>query len=155
MFSAAAPELTADALVRSFYRIIYLDDSGAMFAFDLDSDTEFEVFERHDPAIIVIDVRPMRAGSRGGPETAFSLRSASQPQGERLGHFQEELMRAGAADSRIIRDAEGEFFVEEGLYPGKKETEARQRLLAEKDIALYIEQRGSGDQPRNMHSGQE
>ncbi len=150
MFSTAPPELPPDALVRGFYRIIYLDDAGSMFAFDVKNDTEFEVFEQHDPAVIVIDIREIVAGSRGGPETVFSLRSVSWPHGETPGHFQEALMNAGAKKSCIIRDAEGDFCVEEGWYPTLKEAEEKLGLFAEKNIVLYVEQRGTGDQPRNI-----
>ncbi len=150
MFSAAPPELPPAALVRGFYRIIYLDDAGSMFAFEINNDTEFEVFERHDPAVIVIDIRETVAGSRGGPETVFSLRSVSWTHGERSGHFQEVLMKAGAKKSRIIRDAEGDFCVEEGWYPTLKEAEEKRGILAEQNIVLYVEQRGTGDQPRNI-----
>lgn len=150
MFSASPPELPSEGLVTGFYRIVYLDDAGAMFAFDLETGTEFEIFEEHDPAVIVIDIRHVPAGSRGGPETLFSLRSVSWPRGEGPGHFQEKLMRAGAAQSRILRDATGEFCVEEGLYPTKPEAEERQKVLSGKDLFLYVEQRGTGDQPRNI-----
>jgi hypothetical protein len=150
MFSASSPELPSEALVTGFYRIVYLDDAGVMFAFDLNNDTEFEVFETHDPAVIVIDVRPVPAGSHAGPETLFSLRSASWAPGERQGHLQENLMRSGAVRSRVLRDAEGTFCVEEGLYPTRQEAEERQKVLAGKNIVLYVEQRGAGDQPRNI-----
>ncbi len=64
------------------------------------------------------------------------------------------MIRAGASGSRIIRDAEGEYFVEEGLYPAKKEAAERQRFLAEKGWVLYIEQRGEGDKPRYIEPEQ-
>lgn len=150
MFSASPLDLPSDALIHEYYRIIYLDDSGAMFAFDVKSDTEFEVYEMHDPAVIVIDIREVPAGSRGGPATVFSLRSVSWPHGERPGHFQEELMKTGAKNSRIIRDARGAFCVEEGWYPTLEEAEERQKLLTVNDIFLLIEQRGIEDQPRHI-----
>jgi len=152
MFSASPPELPSEALITGYYRIVYLDDAGVMFAFDLKTDTEFEVFEGHDPAAIVIDVRPVPAGSRSGPEALFSLRSVSWPPSERQGHFEEGLMRAGAAHPRVLRDAAGEFCVEEGLYPTRKEAEERQRLLSGKKFFLHVEERGPGDQPRNIPS---
>jgi hypothetical protein len=155
MFSARPPELPADALVTGFYRIICLDDSGTMLAIDVKADTEFEVFETHDPAVINIDIREAPAGSRGGPATVFSLRSPSWPAGERPGHFQEGLMKAGAENSRIIRDAGGDFCVEEGWYPSRKEAEARRRLLAEEGMILLIEERGAGDRPRHRATEQE
>jgi len=150
MFSAAPPELPPATLVRGYYRIIYLDDAGSMFAFEINNDTEFEVFERHDPAVIVIDIRETVAGSRGGPETVFSLRSVSWPHGERPGHFQEVLMKAGAKKSRIIRDAKGDFYVEEGQYPTLEQAGKSQGLLAYKNIILFIEQRGTCDMPGNI-----
>ena len=150
MFSTQPPELPDGAMVEGYYRIIYLDDAGSMFAFDVKNDTEFEVFEMHDPAVIVIDIRKVPIGSRGGPESVFSLRSASWPHGERPGHFEEELMRAGAKSSRIVRDADGYFFVEEGWYPARKDAEERQRLLAEEGIILFIEHKGTDDQPGHI-----
>jgi len=150
MFSSGPPELPDDALIDGYYRIVYLDDSGAMFAFDVESDTEFEVYEMHDPAVIVVDIREIPSGSRGGPGSVFSLRSISWQHGERPGHFQEELMKAGAKSSRIIRDTGGSFCVEEGWYPTREEAVERKALFAGKNIVLFIEQRGTGDQPRHI-----
>lgn len=155
MFSAWPPVLPEDAMITGYYRIIYLDDSGAMFAFDVDPDTEFEVFETHDPAVITIDIREAPAGSRGRLKKVFSLRSPSWTNGERLGHFQEELMKAGAENSRIVRSAGGNFYVEEGWYSSRSEAEARRKLLAKEGITMLIEERGAGDQPRHIAPEQE
>jgi len=150
MFSAPPPELPADRLTRGYYRIVYLGDSGAMFVFDVENDTEFEVYEMHDPAVIVIDIREVPAGSRSGPETVFSLRSVSWQAGEGPGHFQERLMKAGTENSRIIRDAGGGFCVEEGWYTTRDEAEKKQKLLAGKDFLLFIEQRGIDGRIRHI-----
>jgi hypothetical protein len=153
MFSAGPPEIAPGGLVEGFYRIVYLDDAGSMFAFDVDADTEFEVFETCDPARIVIDVRGVHAGSRSGPQEAFSLRSLSWRPGEGPGHFEERLLRAGAERTRILRDDAGDFCVEEGWYATRDEAEKRQEIFGGKGIALFIEERGIGDIPRHMTSG--
>jgi hypothetical protein len=155
MFSASPPRLNESDLVLGFHRIIFLDDSGSMCAFEIESESVFEVFELHEPARIVIDIKKFPGGASASPDTVFSLRSASWPLSERLGHMQEHLGLEGASKPRIILDDGGEFCVEEGYYPTRLEAEGRRKIFTALDIELHIEARGPEDRPRNIPPGME
>ena len=53
------PDLAKSTLVRRCYTIPTLDDAGARFVIEFKKDLEFEVFELHKPARLVIDVRAL------------------------------------------------------------------------------------------------
>jgi hypothetical protein len=121
-----------------------------MFAFDIREDTQFEVYEREDPAEIVIDLRRAPKAREPGPEALFSVRTPSYPNVEGLGHIEEKLFSTGAAGVRIIRDSKGLYFVEEGLYPTRREAEERIEDLPADGIRLLIEERKAVDTPRSI-----
>lgn len=62
-FSATFPKLTGSNLINDIHKIIYPDNSVAKFAVELKEPIEYEVFELHNPAMIVVDIRPFELPS--------------------------------------------------------------------------------------------
>ena len=72
------PDLTKSELVRRIYPVPLFDDASIAFAIELEGPVEFEIFELHEPARIVIDLRPPNSqADPGGIEFVYSVRSES------------------------------------------------------------------------------
>lgn len=143
-FSAKMPACKDSDLMRDIYRIIYLDDAGARFAVAFSKLIEFEVYERHDPARIVVDIRPI------GAVPIYSLRTYSMKSSEKLGHLEEEILHLGGTNVRIVRSEGDLYFVEEGYHDCEKEVELRRWFYSEKGIRLFIEKRLPLDTPAEV-----
>jgi hypothetical protein len=135
LFSADIPCLDESDLIGDMHRIIYLDDSGVRFAVTLKRIVEFEVIERHDPAIIEVLFRPV------AEVPVYSLRSESMRANEGLGHLEERIMRFGGSKVRIIKSQNELYFVEEGYYDTAAEAERRGRFFSKNGVELMVEER--------------
>ncbi|MFW5785237.1 MAG: hypothetical protein ACOCW1_03535 [Chitinispirillaceae bacterium] len=136
--------LEKSTLVRETYRIPYLDDSGMKFAVSLKKPVEYEIFELHDPARIVLDIR-QNASPQDLP-AVYSVRTSADLGYEQLGHIEEQLIGSGSKNTRIIKTPEG-MFVEEGYYPTRERAQERLKMISPKvegKVEFFIEKRDSG-----------
>jgi len=152
-FTAAQnlPDLSRMQLLGSIYRIVTLDDSAHRFVVTFNRPVTVEVSEQRNPARIIIRVREDQQAAE--LPVMYSLRTASMPWGEGVGSAEELLkFTHGSSEARILRDATGLYFAEEGLYATRAEAEARLSELKNSFtwLALHIEQRDAAETPKSM-----
>lgn len=152
-FSAAQslPDLSRMRFIGSIYRLITLDDSAHRFVVTFKHPVTVEVTEQQNPARMVIRVREDKAAT--ALPAMYSLRTASMPWGEAVGSAEEQLkFEFGSQAARMLRDAEGLYFAEEGLYAARAAAEARLAELnnAQIGLELHIEQRAADQLPRSI-----
>lgn len=141
--------IEGSALIKEVYMLPYLDDSGIMFGIALNGPVEYEIFELHNPARIIIDLRP-----HDGPvdlPPVFSLRTRSGSfDYETLGYLEEKLLHVGSEDVRIMQGRASLLFLEEGYYStweeGKERLEYLQNELG--FIGLFLEERQAHAKPK-------
>jgi len=135
-------EFPGSELIHQAYMLPFLDDSGFKLALALEGAVEYEVFELHDPARIVIDVRPYPP--REDMPRVYSLRTETGFNFEELDYFKETATGTGSTSPRIIQAEDGQLFFEEGYY--SEEALARERLEAIAphfpEVSFFIEPRG-------------
>lgn len=134
-------DLKKSDLIKDSYRTPYLDDSGMEFAIELHKPVEYKIYELHRPARIVIDIREQLAPPNR--PVIYSLRTNAGLGVEEAGYLREQLGDLGSKRTRIIKDNDKGFFIEEGYYTDKKEAEARRVLIEEqlKETTFLIEAR--------------
>lgn len=136
------------SLVEGIYSLVTLDDSRQRLVLAFKQRVEVEVVETQDPAgiyVLIKEASPLEILPK-----AYSLRSASFEAGEKVGVMEGVLRwELGGKGVRIIRDAEGMFFVEEGLYATREEALVRQEdLQKDIDFPLFIEEMEASGLPR-------
>ncbi|SDN64728.1 hypothetical protein [Alkalicoccus daliensis] len=129
------------------------DDATIQFAVYLQESIEFEVFEMHEPAKIVTDVRPEEEMQEY--KAVYSLRTASIPQDGDIEDIQRREFELGERDAVNVRTLHSEdktLTVEEGYYQTLEEAEERKAELEneELDFELHIEERGMHGLPENI-----
>lgn len=118
--------------VEDIYRLVTLDDSSQRLVVSFKKAVDYQVAEVEDPAGILLTIKPAAAESL--PEL-FSLRTPSLEFGEQVGVWEEVLTwEYGGKDVRQLKDSQGTFFVEEGLY--ESEGEALDRLGELQEMGL-------------------
>lgn len=129
-------------LVQETYQIPYLDDSGLMFSIALKKPVEYRIFELHNPARIVIDIRENKKAMN--LPAVYSVRSKKDLGVEGLGHLKEVLNHNGSENVRIIKSQTGDLFVEEGYYLTKKAAEERMKVIQQQiqEAEFFIEKTG-------------
>lgn len=152
-FTAAQnlPDLSRMQLLGGIYRIVTLDDSAHRFVVTFKKPVTVEVSEQRNPARIIVRVREDQQAAE--LPVMYSLRTASMPWGEGVGSAEEQLkFEHGSTEARILRDAAGLYFTEEGLYATRAEAEARLIELKSSftGLALHIEQRGANQLPNSL-----
>ncbi|WP_416148278.1 hypothetical protein ACM26V_18920 [Salipaludibacillus sp. HK11] len=129
------------------------DDATIQLAAYVQEFIEFEVFEMHDPAKIVTDVR--EAEGEDEYATVYSVRTTSISQDDNL----EDIARQGfefeerdAKQVRTLHSEEDTLLVEEGYYSTLEEAEDRKIELENDgiDFEVHIEERGTHDTPENI-----
>jgi hypothetical protein len=142
--------ITNSDLVRDIYRLITLDDSMERFVVTFKKPVEFEVIELTKPAQIMVKLKEHQKPPTLLP--VYSLRSGSYPFGETVGVIEEILrFEANSSAARMIKDAAGTYFVEEGYYKTEEEALTRMEELMALQLLeadFYIEKRGAGDIPK-------
>jgi hypothetical protein len=147
--SAAKFQVPAEsALVEGIYSLVTLDDSRQRLVLAFTKGVEVEVVEVQDPAGIYVFIKEALPGE--ALPKAYSLRSASFEAGETVGVMEGVLKwELGGKEVRMLRDAGGTFFVEEGLYPSREEALIRQEeLQKDMDFPLFIEEMEGSGLPR-------
>jgi len=152
-FSAAQslPDLARMQFIGSIYRLITLDDSAHRFAVTFTRPVAVEVTEQRNPARIVIRVSEDKQAEQ--LPAMYSLRTASMPLGETVGHAEEDLkFRLGSEQARIQQDIAGYYLAEEGLYTTRAEAERRMIALTTAGFGrpLYIERRDAKAVPQHI-----
>jgi len=147
------PDLESAAYFSSMAITPMFDDTTVELAAYLQDSTEFEVYELHEPAKIVTDVRAVDREGEYAP--VFSLRTASiaddgaieQTQGPEMAFMEE-----GSENVRIVHSADSTLFVEEGYYFSLEEAEEKKEALENDgfEYDLFIEERGMFDVPENI-----
>lgn len=143
-------------LFGTIHSIPTFDDAMINFALTLQQPVEYNVFELHEAARIVTDVRPV---SDEAYDTVFSLRTASlsrEDNIEGINSMQYELKERAQIEEldriRLIQSGGGSLFVEWGYYHTSAEAERIREQLRQSGIAfdLHIEERGMFDTPANL-----
>jgi hypothetical protein len=151
-FSAAQslPDLSRMRLLGSIYKIVTFDDSAHRFVVTFRKPVTVEVTEERNPARMIIRVREDKGAVALAP--MYSLRTASVSFGATAGGAEESFVHFGSTAPRILRDTEGLYFAEEGLYETRAAAEARLAELnhAQLGLKLHIEQRTADQLPRSI-----
>lgn len=129
------PNLENAAYFSSMAITPIFDDTTVELAAYIQDSTEFEVYELHEPAKIVTDVRAVDREGEYAP--VFSLRTASiaddgaieQTQGPEMA-----FMEDGSENVRLVHSADSTLFVEEGYYFSLEEAEEKKL----REIAHFI-----------------
>ena len=122
---------------------------------------EYEVFELHGPARIVVDIKARDSSAIKLPPV-YSLRSRSSDDQDELREFQYRLLDLKNQDDfwgrekeipkgnkiRIIKSQDNKLFIEEGYYKTKQEALKRQKYFAKEGITLFIEKRKADEIPQ-------
>jgi hypothetical protein len=150
-FSAAQsfPDLSKMKLLGDIYKIVTFDDSAHRFVVTFRKPVTVEVTEQQRPARIILKILEDKEVEPLAP--MYSLRTASFPFGADSGTA-EEMLRGelGSENARQLRDKNGLYLAEEGLYPTRAEAEARMAEIALNDYftyELHIEKREPGSVP--------
>lgn len=127
-----------------------MDDSAHRFVVTFKKPVIVEVTEQQNPGKIIIDVKE-DTEAENLPEI-YSLRTGSYPFGEYIG-VAEGILRweLGSENTRMLKDKNGTYFVEEGYYLTEEEALARMSVIQEHeyfDYDLYVERRDSSDVPK-------
>lgn len=148
----AFPDLSGMKLFDDIYRLVTLDDSTHRFVLTFKKPVIIEVSEQQNPARIIIKVREDKQAEPLAP--MYSLRTASFPFGESIGVaeniFASEL---GSASARLLKDKNGLYLAEEGLYSTMAEAQARLAEIEQYEhftYELHIEKRESGSVPESI-----
>lgn len=136
----------------SYMEIIPLfDDMTIMMGIYLQEPVEFEVFELHNPAKMVTDVRPVESRDYA---PVYSIRTRSIPQEGNIGDIEQQkyaLSDRGGEQVRTLHAEDGTLMVEEGYYATLAEAEERKTELdGSLDFPIYIEKRGMYEFPENI-----
>lgn len=144
------PDLTNMEYLSFMEMIPYFDDATIQLAMYAKESVEFEVFEMHNPAKIVTDVRLIE--SEVEYATVYSIRTPSFPQKEFTETYQSAFGERGAEQVRTLHSGDATIFVEEGYYSTLEEAEERKEVLENDgiDFELHIEERGMQDFPENI-----
>ncbi|NGP45694.1 DUF4179 domain-containing protein [Bacillaceae bacterium SIJ1] len=132
--------------VKDVYPLMTLDDSLIRFIIEFTRPVDYEVMEMKDPASIVLYVKE---GEQAVETTTYSLRTQSYPYGEAIGHLEERLMDADP--SRMLKDAEGMYFIEVQQFDTEEEAVQKRNELAVQmdDVTLFVEERRGVEAPVN------
>jgi len=111
-------------LVKNVYRLVTLDDSAHRFVINFKKPVKIEITEKEDPAVLTLTI--LEDVSTQDSQPAYSIRSASYPFGEEVAVIEQILAyEYGSENARMLQDAEGTYFIEEGYYGSEEEAQAR------------------------------
>lgn len=131
--------------VKDVYTIITLDDSLIRFAIEFEVPIKYEVKEMKEPASIVIS---LKEDKQFVAKNMYSLRTNSYPYGEPLGVLEEKL--SAINPTRILKDAEGMYFVELQLFDTKEEALSRLKEISGLiNDPVIIEERSGVESPKS------
>lgn len=151
-FTAAQnlPDLSRLQLIGGIYRIVTFDDSAHRFVVTFNKPVTIDIIEQRNPARMIIQVREDKEAV--ALPVMYSLRTQSTSLGFEAGEAEENFKFLGSTRARILRDAEGMYLAEEGLYSTRTEAEARLTELRkdQPELALHIEEREAWQLPKSI-----
>lgn len=131
--------------VKDVYTIITLDDSLIRFVIEFKVPVKYEVKEMKEPASIVIS---LKEDKQFMGKNMYSLRTNSYPYGESLGILEEKF--SAISPTRILKDAEGMYFVELQLFETKEEALSKLDEISKMNYApIFIEERFGAEDPKS------
>jgi hypothetical protein len=149
MVHATFPDFAGSDYLNNLYVAGSLGDSGVKYALTLKKPIEFEIYEQHQPAKIVVDIKGAKVTRENFP-AVYSLRTPSDLPPKSVISIQESLS-IPFKEARILQSRNKSYLVEEGYYKTKEEALRRQKYLAKhlkeelkgmgKNISLFIEKR--------------
>jgi hypothetical protein len=149
--SARFPNYSGSDYISNMYSIHSLDWGNQRFAVTLKKPIKFEVFELHNPARIVVDIK-------GGDKKAddfppvYSLRTESfDYDWQKLFDLEEKLSTSNGRKARVLKSSDNKYVIEEGYYKTKKEALNRQKIFAKEGIDLFIEKRTADEIPKGIY----
>jgi hypothetical protein len=148
-FSADFPYFGNSDYISGLYSLLSYDWGNYNFALTLKKPIQYEVFELHNPARIVIDLKAGDKSEKDYPPI-YSLRSQSYYLND-LRDEEEKISELAEKEVRIIRSQDKKYFIEEGYYKTEKEATERKKLFDEKGIVLFIEKRKANEIPKGIH----
>ncbi len=134
--------------VRDLYMLPFLDDSGIEFAISLNKPVKYKVYELHDPAKIVIEIK--EADFPKNLPVIYSVRTSSEYHFETLGHIAEDLAVMGESNVRIMKSENGNLFVEANTKMSLEKAEKKAAILNSqlKYAEFFVEERFPETIPR-------
>lgn len=144
--------LKKSARIEDAYELITLDDSTVRFNVTFKEAVTYEVHEYKEPAQVVITIASDPARNADRPP-AYSVRTASIPFGESVGIAEEMLF--GAENMRVLKDKQGLYFVEAGIYDTEAEANAQMNAIKEQlgyTDPLFIEKREDRQLPESIQT---
>ena len=154
MVNATFPNFAGSNYINNLHVAGSLGDSGVKYALTLKKPIEFEIYELHQPARIVIDIKGLKVKREKLP-AVYSLRTQYLlPQS--VISIQENLTCL-FRESRILQSRNKKYLVEEGYYKTKQEALTRKKYLAknlkelkeiDKEAILFIEKREVDEIPK-------
>jgi hypothetical protein len=163
--SATFPKFPGSDYISGIHSIFAHSWGNDRFAVILKKPIKYEVFELHNPAKIVVDIKRGEKSAHQFPPV-YSLRTkSSENSSDDLRDIQEKLSyltyEEGGGDDwgrngvipkgkkiRIIQSQDKYLFVEEGYYKTNQEALKRQKYFAKERITLFIEKRKVDEIPK-------
>ena len=144
-FSADFPNFANSDYISGEYSLLSYDWGNYIFALTLKKPIKFEVFELHNPARIVIDLKGGDKSKKDYPPI-YSLRSPSYNLDD-LRDEEEKMSELAEKKVRTIKSQDKKYFIEEGYYKTEKEALETKKLFDEKGIVLFVEKREVNEIP--------
>jgi len=135
--------------VSDVYKNMILDDSAVKFTIVFNKPVKYEVKEYKNPAHIAVT---LSEDKNEITKTVYSVRTPSYEFGENLGHIEEQLFEE--LNVRTLKDNNGTFCIDAGVFNTKTEAEAKLKELLTKygdSLKYLIEERSSFDIPKEMN----
>jgi hypothetical protein len=148
-FSADFPYFGNSDYISGIYFLLRYDWGNYNFALTFKKPIKYEVFELHNPARIVIDIKGGDKSENDYPPI-YSLRSQSYYLND-LTNERDKIVDLARTDVRIIKSQDKKYFIEEGYYKTEKEALERKKIFDAKGIALFIEKRKINELPKGIH----
>lgn len=162
--SATLPTPSRSEYISGMYFIFSDSWGNERLAVTFKKPMQYEVFELHNPARIVVDIKARDSSAINFPPV-YSLRSRSSDDSDELREFQYRLLDlknqvdywGGKKEIpkgkkvRIIKSQDNKLFIEEGYYKTEKEALERKKFFDTKGIALFIEKRKANEIPKGIH----
>jgi hypothetical protein len=165
--SATFPKFPGSNYISGMHSIFAHSWGNDRFAVILKKPIKYEVFELHNPAKVVADIKGGEKSAHQFPPV-YSLRTKSSDNSsdyDDLRDIQEKLSNLkyddGGGDDwgtkkfipkgkkiRIIQSQDNKLFIEEGYYTTNQEALKRQKYFAEEGITLFIEKRKIDEIPK-------
>ena len=163
--SATFPKFPGSDYIIGIHSIFAHSWGNDRFAVILKKPIKYEVFELHNPAKIVVDIKEENKSVHQFPPV-YSLRTKSSDNSSGdLRDIEEKIIglkyEEGGGDDwgrkevlpkgkkvRILQSRDNKLFIEEGYYKTKQEALKRQKSFAKEGITLFIEKRKMDEIPK-------